>query len=196
MHIPSLIDPSDRSPDACRERALHAQQMMELRPNGDGFRRIPEHSSQTSIVERHLIEAGDMKAPPSVPSDRRYRSVRRPKDERHARMERVAKKEQQKLQPMRHRDQNLEPSDQLIEQVLGAYKSAKSPAELALALVGRMGFPSVDAYDKAATRAERFVRDLKPGKRMPNHIRDKFVLKRVVERCLEKRFGAAQVAQA
>ena len=60
MMIPAHIDPADRSSAACRQRAEHYQRMMQLRPDGNGFRRVPEHSDQMSIVERALVEAGDM----------------------------------------------------------------------------------------------------------------------------------------
>lgn len=182
----------DQSHAAHRERAMHAQQMMQPWPNGDGFRRIPEHSNQVSLVERHLIAAGDMSPPPRVPDDRSYRRARREKDARHQRLDRVARKEEAKLVPTKHRSQDLEPNDQLVDKVLENYK-AKTPARLVLALIGRMGYSSIEAYDTAALRAERFMRNLKPGKRVPNHIRDKFVLKRLVERCLEKRFGSKAV---
>lgn len=79
MMIPAHIDPADRSPAACRQRAEHYQRMMQLRPDGNGFRRVPEHSDQMSIVERALVEAGDMEPPPRCPPDRRYRQARRPR---------------------------------------------------------------------------------------------------------------------
>lgn len=96
----------------------------------------------------------------------------------------------------RHRDHSLEPSNKLVDQVLGAYKSS-GPADLALKLVQRMGYATLEAYDTAARRAERFVRSNPDGKRrMPNHIRDKFVLKRMVELCVEKRYGGQTQAVA
>ncbi len=180
------------SPDVLRDRALHAQRMMECRADGGGFRRIPEHSNQTSIVERYLIAAGDMKPLSVVPNDRRYRSVRRQKDERQQRRLAVMNKEAEVLKPTVYRGQDLTPSEQLIDQVLDAYKGAKSPAKLVFALVFRMGYASIAAYDKAATRAERFLAKTGSTQRMqriPNHIRDKIVLKRIVEGCLAKRFG-------
>lgn len=182
----------DQSPAAHRERAMHAQRMMQLRSNGDGFRRIPEHSNQVSLVERHLIAAGDMSPPPSVPDDRSYRRARREKDARHQRLDRVARKEEAKLVPTKHRSQDLEPNDQLVDQVLDAYKGIKNPAKLVFALVSRMGYGSIAAYDAAAARAERYLSKVRDG-RIPNHVRDKIVLKRMVERCLEKRFGTQQV---
>lgn len=186
------MNPLDQSPAAHRERAIYAQRMMQLRPNGNGFRHIPEHSNQVSLVERHLIAAGDMSPPPRAPDDRSYHRARREKDARHQRLDRVARKEEAKLVPTTHRSQDLEPNDQLVDKVLENYK-AKTPMQLVLTLIGCMGYSSIEAYDTAAIRAERFMHDLKPGKRIPNHIRDKFVLKRLVERCLEKQFGSKAV---
>lgn len=79
MQIPAHIDPQDRSPDAYRRRAEHYQGMMQLSPNGNGFRRVPEHSNQLSIVEQALVNAGDMEPLPHYPPDRRYRQKRRPR---------------------------------------------------------------------------------------------------------------------
>lgn len=183
------FNPKPISPDVLRDRASHAQHMMECRGDGGGFRKVPEHSNQTSIVERYLIAAGDMTAPPKVPNDRRYRSVRRVKDERQQRRLAVMNKEAEVLKPAVHRGQDLTPSEQLIDQVLDAYKGAKNPAKLVFALVSRMGYASIAAYDKAATRAERFLAKAGSTQRIPNHIRDKIVLKRMVEGCLAKRFG-------
>lgn len=180
------------TPSMLRELAEFAQRMMECRPDGGGFRRIPEHSNQTSIVERYLIAAGDMSPPPVVPNDRRYRSVRRQKDERQQRRAAVMAKEAATLAPAKHRGQDLTPSDQLVDQVLDAYKGIKNPAKLVFALVSRMGYGSIAAYDAAAARAERYLSKVRDG-RIPNHVRDKIVLKRMVERCLEKRFGTQQV---
>lgn len=105
----------------------------------------------------------------------------------------MTEQKREKRAPLKHRDHSLEPSDKLVEQVLGAYKSS-GPADLALKLVQRMGYATLEAYDTAARRAERFVRANKDGlRRMPNHIRDKFVLKRMVERCIEARYGGKQV---
>ena len=199
MRIPSLIDPSDRSPEACRERAFHAQQMMELRPDGNGFRRVPEHSNQTSIVERHLIEAGDMKAQVGVPGDRNYRRARREQDDRQKRRAAVARKEAERLKPFKNRGIGLEPNEHLVEQVSDAFKGANSPVEFVLAFISRLGISSMDEYDRLATRAERFMRSLErnPGKRVPNHIRDRFVMKRLVELVIAKRWpSVAGVAQA
>lgn len=84
-----------------------------------------------------------------------------------------------------HRKASLEPSEKLVDQVLSAYP-AKSPVELAIKLVGRMGY-NIKAYDRACTRVERFVKN-KGTARMPTHIKDKFVLKRFVEKCLAKKF--------
>lgn len=101
-----------------------------------------------------------------------------------------------KRTPTKHRDHSLEPSGKLVDQVLGAYSSS-GPADLALKLVQRMGYQTLEAYDTAARRAERFVRANKDGlRRMPNHIRDKFVLKRMVELCVEKRYGGHTAAVA
>lgn len=101
-----------------------------------------------------------------------------------------------KQTPTKCRDHSLEPSDKLVDQVLGAYRSS-GPADLALKLVQRMGYATLEAYDTAARRAERFVRSNPDGKRrMPNHIRDKFVLKRMVELCVEKRYGGQAQAVA
>lgn len=101
-----------------------------------------------------------------------------------------------KRTPTKHRGHGLEPSDKLVDQVLGAYRSS-GPADLALKLVQRMGYATLEAYDTAARRAERFVRSNPDGKRrMPNHIRDKFVLKRMVELCVEKRYGGQAKAVA
>lgn len=180
------------SPSVLRERADFAQRMMACRADGGGFRRVPEHSNQTSIVERYLIAAGDMTPPPVVGNDRRYRSVRRQKDERQQRRAAVMAKEAAPLEPTRHRGQDLTPSDQLVDQVLDAYKGIKSPAKLVFALVSRMGYGSITAYDAAAARAERYLSKSRTG-RIPNHLRDKIVLKRMVERCLEKRFGSQAV---
>jgi hypothetical protein len=79
MKSPLHLSQTNRSPKACRLRADHAMAMMALQPKGNGFRQIPEHSDQHSLVERYLIEAGDMKPMPRVPPDRRYRQVRRPR---------------------------------------------------------------------------------------------------------------------
>lgn len=190
MQLNLNIDPRDRSPEACRERAMHAQRMLELRPDGNGFRRVPEHSNQVSIVERHLIEAGDMKAPTGVPGDRNYRSKRREPDERQKRRQAVARKEAEKLVPFRNRGIGLEPNEHLVEQVSDAFKGAKSPVEFVLAFIARLGISSMDEYDRLATRAERFMRSVErnPGKRVPNHIRDRFVMKRLVELVIAKRW--------
>ena len=79
MKSPLHLSPLDHSATAYRLRAEHAMAMMAMRPNGDGFWRIPEHSDQHSLVERYLIKAGDIKPMPKVPPDRRYRQVRRPR---------------------------------------------------------------------------------------------------------------------
>lgn len=190
MHLNANIDPRDRSPEACRERAMHAQRMLELSPNGNGFRRVPEHSNQVSIVERHLIEAGDMTAPTGVPNDRNYRSKRREQDERQKRRAAVARKEAEPLKPVVKRELSLEPNEHLIEQVSDAFKAAKSPVEFVLGFCQRLGIGSMDEYDRLATRAERFMRSLErnPGKRVPSHIRDRFVMKRIVELVIAKRW--------
>lgn len=198
MQLNANIDPRDRSPEACRERAMHAQRMLELRPNGNGFRRVPEHSNQVSIVERHLIEAGDMKAPTGVPDDRNYRSSRREPGDRLKRRQAVARKEAEPLVPVRKRNIGLEPNEHLIEQVSDAFKGAKSPVEFVMGFCQRLGISSMDEYDRLATRAERFMRSLEktPGKRVPGHIRDRFVMKRIVELVIAKRWPSVTVAQA
>ncbi len=198
MRLPSLIDPRDRSPEACRERAMHAQRMLELSPNGNGFRRVPEHYNQVSIVERHLIEAGDMTVPTGVPNDRNYRSKRREQDERQKRRQAVARKEAEPLVPVKKRELSLEPNEHLVEQVSDAFKGAKSPVEFVLGFCSRLGISSMEEYDRLATRAERFMRSLErnPGKRVPNHIRDRFVMKRLVELVIAKRWPSVTVAQA
>ena len=190
MKLNANIDPRDRSPEACRERAMHAQRMMELSPNGNGFRRVPEQSNQVSIVERHLIEAGDMIAPDRVPSDRNYRRKRRELDDRQKRRGAVARKEAEPLKPFRNRGIGLEPNEHLVEQVSDAFKAAKSPMEFVLAFISRLGISSMDEYDRLATRAERFMRSAEknPNKRVPNHIRDRFVMKRLVELVIAKRW--------
>lgn len=75
FRIPAHIDPSDRSLATCCARADRAQAMMNLRPNGDGFRRIPVGSAQNSMVEKHLIEAGDMEPNKITPSKRSLRKA-------------------------------------------------------------------------------------------------------------------------
>lgn len=188
MHLPAHINPNDRSPEAMRNRAMHAQAMLQLSPNGNGFRRIPEKSNQTSIVEGYLIAAGDMEPLPVVPSDRRYRQVRR---------ERLAKPEE-KRKPAMVRGLSLEPGEQFVEQVSEAFKDAKSPAEFVLGFVHRLGLSSIAEYDRMATRAERFMRSVEknPRKRVPSHIRDWFVMKRLVELVLAKRWPSASAVPA
>lgn len=44
-----------------RERAYRFMRWMSFSPNGHGFRKIPENSTQMSIVEHCLVKAGDMK---------------------------------------------------------------------------------------------------------------------------------------
>lgn len=98
-----------------------------------------------------------------------------------------------KGQTASHRKTSLEPSEKLVDQVLSSYP-AKSPVELAVKLVGRMGY-DMDAYDRACTRVERFVKN-RGTSRMPTHIKDKFVLKRLVAKCLAKRFPEASAGAA
>lgn len=188
MHLPAHISPNDRSPKALRNRAMHAQAMIELSPKGNGFRRIPEKSNQTSIVESYLIAAGDMEPLPVVPSDRRYRQVRR---------ERLAKPEE-KRKPAMVRRLSLEPSEQLVKQVSEAFKDAKSPAEFVLGFVSQLGLSSIAEYDRRATRVERFMRSLEanPSKRVPVHIREMFVMKRLVELVLAKRWPSTSAVTA
>lgn len=196
MKLNANIDRNDRSPEANRERAMHAQRMMELRPNGHGFRVVPEHSNQVSLVEAHLIAAGDMEAPPIVPNDRNYRSSRRAPSERRKRQLAVARKEQPALKPHVKRSLTLEPNEQLVEQVSDAFKGAKSPVEFVLGFCQRLGISSMDEYDRLATRAERFMASLakNPSKRVPNHIRDRFVMKRLVELVIAKRWPSVTAA--
>ena len=143
-----------------------------------------------SIVEGHLIAAGDMEAPPAVPSDRNYRSSRREPSERHKRRLAVLRKEQPALVPVKKRSLSLEPNQELVEQVSSAFEGAKSPVEFVLGFCHCLGISSMDEYDRLATRAERFMRSLEknPGKRVPNHIRDRFVMKRLVELVIAKRW--------
>ena len=181
MKLNANIDPRDRSKEAMRARGMHAQAMMELRPNGDGFRRIPEKSNQVSIVERYLIAAGDMTPPERVPNDRRYRSVRRDRVEKSG------------AEPSRNRGLELEPNEHLVNQVSDAFPDAKTPVEFVLGFISRLGISSMGDFERLATRAERFMRSAEktPGKRVPNHIRDRFVMKRLVELVIAKRWPSA-----
>lgn len=188
MHLPAHIHPSDHSQEAYRNRAMHAQAMLQLSPNGNGFRRIPEKSNQLSIVEGYLVAAGDMEPLPPVPNDRRYRQVRRE----------CPAKPDEKQKPTMKRGLSLEPNEKFVDQVSDAFKDAKSPAEFVLGFVTRLGLPSIAEYDRLATRAERFMRSLKknPRKRIPSHIRDWFVVKRLVELVLAKRWPSASAVPA
>lgn len=177
----------NQSNEILRKRAIHAQRMMELSPNGNGFRRVPEHSNQVSIVERYFIALGDIKGPPLVPNDRNYRRKRRPLNARQERRVKVANKEAELLKPVQHRRLSLEPNNDMIDKVLAAYPT-KSPAHLVSSIINQTDFDSIPLYDRAVTRVERFMKNSN-GKRMPSHIRDRFILKQVVEKCLAKRFG-------
>lgn len=93
-----------------------------------------------------------------------------------------------KLKPNYIRDQSIKPSDEIIAKVLEHHQAVR-PLNFVMSVVLSMGYPTIRDYDQAATRAERFIRN-NPTKRMPTHIRNKAILKRVIERCLgDVRFG-------
>ena len=88
------------------------------------------------------------------------------------------------------RKMSLAPSAKIIDQALTTFPS-KSPIELVSKLIQRMGY-SLATYDQACNRAERFIKNGK-SRRMPSHIKEKFVLMRLVESCVAKRYPTASV---
>jgi hypothetical protein len=87
----------------------------------------------------------------------------------------------------KHRNQSLEPGDRLVDQVIKS-NPAGNPLGLVTRIIGGMGYDVV-GYDRACVRAERFVKNNKDCRRMPTHIKDKFVLMRIVEKCVAKQFS-------
>lgn len=161
-----------------RDLAMNAQKALNA-SQGKGFRSIPEHSNQLSIVEKYLVKAGDMTVLPSVPTDRMYRRKRRPRPE---------------VQPgttMVFRHMSAEPSQEHVKWALDNFKKVKSRAELLLAMTQAMGYTSLSVFEAQASRAERFMRSLKktPNKRLPKHIRFAYAAKRLIELTANHKFG-------
>lgn len=86
------------------------------------------------------------------------------------------------------RDGSIDPSPKVIDKVLEIHP-AKSPLHFVASVIATMGYSSIAAYDQAATRAERFHQNRPPRQRIPTHIRQKLILKRLIEMCLAKKFG-------
>jgi outer membrane protein assembly factor BamD (BamD/ComL family) len=97
----------------------------------------------------------------------------------------------QKPTPDLLRQGSIEPTDKIVDRVLENHP-AKHPMAFVLSVAGAMGYGSIRDYDRAASRAERFIRN-NPTRRMPTHIRAKTVLKRVIELGLEKRYNVKAV---
>jgi hypothetical protein len=133
------------------------------------------------------------------PEDRRYLDLSKTKEAFEAMKQRAFEEERpierrklvtakDKSVPTLVRDGSINPSPKVIDKVLEMHP-AKSPLHFVVSVIATMGYSSIAAYDQAVTRAERFHQNRPPQHRIPTHIRQKLILKRLIEMCLAKKFG-------
>ena len=97
----------------------------------------------------------------------------------------------EKPKPVVYRNLPIEPTPELIEQVL-KHNPAKSPQQLVRMLMARRGYMGgVADFDRLERRVARFKRSQakSPRKRMPSHIRDAAILVDVINRAVAQAFA-------